>query len=48
MLDELCRLFLPVLGGGIILTIVVGGIAHWIPIILAILAVAWLISIVGM
>lgn len=44
LLEELCRLFVPVIGVGILMTIVVGVFAHWISIVAAIVVVGVLLN----
>lgn len=43
-LEELSRLFIPVIGVGILMTIIVGVFSHWIAIIAAIVVVGVLLN----
>lgn len=47
LLEELLRLFVPVVGVGILMTLIVGVFIHWLPIIAAIVVVAMLLKIIG-
>ena len=45
--EDLLKLFVPVIGVGILMTLIIGMWSHWLPIIAAIIAVAVLIKVVG-